>query len=143
MRPVGYQIRHRSLRNCVAAVEVGWREVKPNPQYGVGGRCPTCLKFHTVKTYHLNIADDGTCIVSPRVFDNLCRAGAIDGVPKDQLMVPNGQRRWRALVAPPFEYVDQVEPPPLGIGMGRVTDAEGRVLYHPNMRVINMHEDFD
>ena len=141
-RPLGFKIRHRSLRSCVAAVEAGWRKLRPEPGYGVAGKCPVCQRAHTVKTYHLNLVDDGTCIVSPKVFDNLCRAGAIDGVPTGRIPSPNG-KPWRPLIHPPFEYVDTVEPPPLGIGMGRVADAEGRVLYRPGMQVVNLHEDYD
>lgn len=145
-RPFGYQLRHRDLRACVVTVPLGWREMPHNPAYGVGGRCPTCNVVHRVKTYHLNVDSDGCCTVSPTVFDNLCKAGAVDGVPDDMLVQPNGGRPWR-LPEVPFEFVGAVEPPPLKIGMGAqpgsyVMDGEGRMLYQPLMRVVNIHDDF-
>lgn len=137
-RALGYQIKHRTLRNCVVTVPLPWKPRKFNPHYGIGGRCPTCMVVHSLKTLHLNVADDGTCNVGSGAFASLCRAGAIDGVPD--------QERSVGMLPAPFEYVGTVEPAPLTIGLQSrggavVRDAEGRILYQSGMRAIPLHEE--
>jgi hypothetical protein len=139
---LGIRIRHRTLRNCVVAVPLLFRPLKPAPWYGpkvakgVGAGCPTCGIHHQHKTYHLNLEGDGGCVVSQVVFNNLCRAGAIDGTPAEALATLNGGPHPR--LQRPFEYVDRVEPVPrtlgLGPGGGTLTDAEGRLIASPEVR---------
>ncbi len=146
-RPIGYLIRHRSLKACTTTVALPWVQLAPNPTYGVDGKCPTCMVPHPFKTYHLDLTMEGTCIVSQTVFDALCRAGAIDGVPKDKLakFPKGGQVVTVKPLAVPFEYVSVVEPPPLTVGFGAkggITDGEGRQLRGPGQRVMHVHQDF-
>jgi hypothetical protein len=63
----GVRIRHDSKRNCVLTV-VSSRAYREPVQ------CPTCLKTHTQKTYHIRLDDQGTGIVSPEVWNKLRRA---------------------------------------------------------------------
>ncbi len=150
---LGIRIRHRTLRSCIVAIPLLWVKLPKAPWYGprvakgVGAGCPTCGVPHPVKTYHLNVDGDGGCVVSRMVFDNLCKAGAVDGVPADQLAHSNGGRTAPRMDRP-FEYVGPVEAVPLTLTMGprpaqSLTDAEGRVLAGPGMAPPVVHLDQD
>lgn len=70
MKPVGIRVKHATLRSCVHVVPV---LAKP---YADGGfLCPTCHVWHPVKAVHLWLDDQGTCIVSRGVLDELRLAG--------------------------------------------------------------------
>lgn len=63
----GVRIRHETKRNCVLTVVSSRAYTEPV-------RCPTCLKTHTQKTYHIRLDDQGTGIVSTEVWQKLRRA---------------------------------------------------------------------
>jgi hypothetical protein len=149
---LGIRIRHRTLRNCVVAIPLLSKPMPPAPWYGPkvakgqGAGCPTCGIHHLTKTYHLNLEGDGGCVVSQTVFNNLCRAGAIDGTPDEALAALNGGPHPR--MDRPFEYVDRVEPVPrtLALGAGTLVDAEGRTIAGPDIHqplVTAVHLDPD
>lgn len=110
---LGHRIRHRSLRSClvtVGLVDTPFRR-KGNP-IPEGKGCAVCGTRHLVKTYHLNLDSDGTCIVSEVIFDNLRRVGAIEGSPGGGPAV--------AVPSADFLYVNEVtNPPPINVGFDR------------------------
>lgn len=88
----GIRIKHATLTNCLVTVPV------LSIPYGNGPiDCPMCQTWHPVKTVHLWLEPDGTCIVAPPVLDLLKRAGM-----------------------PALSVVNEVKnPPPLHIGVGK------------------------
>lgn len=67
---VGIRVHHDTSRSCVRTVAVAQ---KP---YGPGGiLCPSCHVRHDVKTVHLWLDDQGDCLVSKGVLDELRMAG--------------------------------------------------------------------
>ena len=67
----GIRIAHRTKRSCVALVPLMH---KPFTADSID-TCPTCLIVHPVKTVHLWLDDQGTCLVSQGVLDDLRKAG--------------------------------------------------------------------
>ena len=94
----GIRIKHRTKRFGIALVPVSKR-----PVMGQLHECATCKVTHTVKTVHLTLDAEGTCIVSEGVLADLKLAGM-----------------------PDLDYVaDIVNPPPITIGESRLAvDAE-------------------
>ena len=136
----GIRIRHRDLRSCVVTVPLPGRPLPSNPTYGIGGMCPTCGIVHVSKTYHLNVDDTGQCVVSPKVFSELCRANVMDGHGGAGVGLPGV----------PFEFLgDEPDPPPqtltLDPGASALIDGEGRVIreFGDGIRVVDVHEDYD
>jgi len=138
----GIRIKHRDLRNCVVTVPLPGQRLPHNPEYGHHGKCPTCGMVHVLKTYHLNLDDAGQCVVSPKVFSEMCKANVMDGHGGVGVGLPGV----------PFEFVeDEPDPPPLTIGLpgpsggGSLTDGEGRVIRAAGdgMPVVSIHEDYD
>jgi hypothetical protein len=72
VKRVGVRLAHATLRNCTWVVPTR-RKYKKGPY-----QCPTCNKEHEFKTYHLNLDDQGTCIVSEQIFKNLKRLSLPD-----------------------------------------------------------------
>ncbi len=72
-RPRGIRIKHRTKRLGVALVPVYKR-----PFMGLLRECVTCKVVHRVKTIHLTLDAEGTCIVSEGVLDSLKLAGMPD-----------------------------------------------------------------
>lgn len=64
----GVRIRHPIARN-------GLFLVKHYRRYPVPFYCERCKVFETQKTYHLDLDDAGTVIVSPVVFERLKEIG--------------------------------------------------------------------
>ncbi len=110
-RPRGIRIKHRTKRLGIALVPVN-----KLPFMGELHECVSCQVTHTVKTIHLTLDAEGTCIVSEGVLANLKLAGM-----------------------PDLDYVaDIVNPPPIRITGNRLglntknsrlaVDAENRKI---------------
>ncbi len=112
-RPRGIRIKHRTKRLGIALVPIYKR-----PFMGRLRKCPTCQVTHKVKTIHLTLDAEGTCIVSEGVLDSLKLAG-----------MPN------------LDYVaDIVNPPPIRITGNRLgTNAKhNRLAVDAANRKINI-----
>lgn len=99
----GVRIRHKKLSSCVALVPL-----PSKPLYAKeDDDCPTCHVVHQVKTIHLWLDGDGSCIVSTGVFEQLKEAKVFS----KGFLPP-----WE----PEFEILAEVaNPPPLAIGVPR------------------------
>ena len=99
----GIRIVHSSARSSVVLVPI-----MSKPFFGQSlDRCPSCHLVHLVKTVHLWVDADGTCIVSQGVLKDLKSAGM-----------------------PSLSVVAEVlKPPPLQLGVAREkTDQSNRKI---------------
>lgn len=64
----GIRLRHPTLKS-------GLYLVKHYRRYKYPMACPTCHTIHERKTYHLNLDEAGSVIVSPVVFERLKEIG--------------------------------------------------------------------
>lgn len=69
----GIRIAHRTKRFGVATVPIWQIPIK-----GLRRPCPTCNIIHPVKTVHLSLDSQGTCLVSEGVLKHLKMAGMPD-----------------------------------------------------------------
>lgn len=68
----GVRLHHRTLRNTIVVLPV------PHRPYKVPFMCPTCGQTHKVKTYHINLDNEGDAIVSREIVDRLKEIGLPD-----------------------------------------------------------------
>lgn len=101
--PAGIRVKHATLTNCLVLVPVLKKPYTTGPI-----DCPMCLTFHPVKTVHLWLEPDGTCIVSPGVLAELRMAGMPQLAVENEVAAPpplrlgkqlsdvTARREWRA-----------------------------------------------
>ncbi len=65
----GIRLRHLDYANCLVTVPI------PHRPFRTAYLCPTCNKAHAVKTYHLNLDDQGSVIVSTTIYERLKEVG--------------------------------------------------------------------
>lgn len=53
--------------------------------------CPACQKFHTVKTYHINVDAGGFAIVSTEVWEMMKRYGMAGFTVANEVVAPPAQ----------------------------------------------------
>lgn len=70
----GIRLVHATNRSGVMLIPIMSKPF-PGPFDAVKDKCPTCHQVHMVKTIHLTLDADGTCIVSKGVLDDLKKAG--------------------------------------------------------------------
>jgi hypothetical protein len=105
----GFRIRHRTGRRGLVTVE------DPRRKYGTPYACPYCKTVHVNKTYHLELDDEGTRIVSPKILERLREIGAV------------GQNRS------PFIIESGIKEPPvqkIGVSDGRLQVVRERPHIH-------------
>lgn len=66
----GLRIRHREVTNRVLTI------VDQGQPYTAPYECPTCHLIHVFKTYHVELDDEGTAIVSFEVWEKVQRIPA-------------------------------------------------------------------
>lgn len=107
----GVRIAHRTKRAPTSGPIVHTVPIPSKPFTGASlDKCPTCGVVHPVKTVHLWLDDEGTCIVSVGVLADLQTAGMDD-----------------------FDIVGEVlNPPPLSIGVPRPAQdqAHRKITYY-------------
>lgn len=64
------RVHHQSKRSCIATVPIFTKPIN-----GLRRPCPTCNIIHRVKTVHLWLDDQGDCLVSIGVLNDLKAAG--------------------------------------------------------------------
>lgn len=131
-KPLGFVLKHRDVRHGTVTVPL---KFWPYPKQSLK-TCPVCRVVHHWKTYHLTLVD-GSVNVSGVIFNNLVKAGAVDGE-QPQADVPAPLR--------PFEYDGRIEAAPLVVGMarGRIVDRDGRDRTPRNRgQLVRIYEDFE
>ena len=114
----GIRIKHKTLHSGMYLVPLLHKPLySKNPPKVGKDECPTCQVIHPVKTIHLHLEGDGSCIVSQGVLDALRTAGPEDrdGLKFSELEVDGEVKN----------------PPPLQIGNGKVraeVDQENRKI---------------
>jgi len=80
--PLGYRIRHETLRSVVAVVPVPAKPFRAPATFcpscrvsHYGLHCPTCNTIHTFKHVHLWLDAEGVALVSAGVFSELQMGG--------------------------------------------------------------------
>ena len=66
----GFRIRHREVTNRILTI------VDPVQPYTLPYACPTCHLTHVFKTYHVELDDEGSAIVSLEVWSHIQRIPA-------------------------------------------------------------------
>lgn len=69
----GIRLVHATVRSGVLLIPI-MKKPFPGP-FSDADKCPTCHQIHMVKTVHLTLDADGTCIVSAGVLADLKTAG--------------------------------------------------------------------
>jgi len=109
----GIRIRHKTLKGVLLVVRDQKRPI-PNPHNYKLPICSSCMVPHDVKTYHLQLDDEGTIIVSKTVYERLSalddRAGfetsnTVNSPPTQTLQIPIAKKLIQAF-DPVKEQVD-------------------------------------
>lgn len=72
-RPIGIRLKHSTgVAPSIVLVDI------PTRPFPVPRICQLCKVVHTHRVYHLHLESDGTCIVSPAVYERL-KARGLEG----------------------------------------------------------------
>lgn len=101
----GVRIRHKSLASCVLVIRDKSRPLPRAPYPYVFPTCSTCNIPHAHKTYHLNLDDSGSVIVSETILERLKALADMGGFaienevkkpPSQHLIIPRADQKVKA-----------------------------------------------